>query len=335
MKAWDRLNFTLWNIKQAGTLCLESQEASMGNAPDENALVETSITKCARELIDELEKSVSDWQVKSGIYKTNPVSAKIGKKEGLSNMDRYEVLEFISDGYGHNYSRRRGWIRATKVVDNRKSTSGNSGLSEFYQIAGGNIEPGMQIHQKKSIGLDLKALYYAGKGFGYGLELDFAFGMKTNMGQVHHIKFGGLFSQYQKGFTANDEYELTDVLKLVDVRLGYGYGIRPIRYLELIPSLTLLADSYVENKDDDDTGDEQQESELVENLKFLDKTGWGISAGLDANINVFYPVKLTVGVYYDQLLFGGKTWDDVMDVLDKVGTKRSGLTFRAGLVYEF
>ncbi len=335
MKAWDRLNFTLWNIKNVGTLCLETQESSFGNSPDENALIESSITRCTSGLIDELEKSVSDWQVKSGIYKTNPVSAKIGKKEGLSNMDRYEVLEFMTDGYGHNYSRRRGWIRATKVVDNRKSTSGNSGLSEFYQIAGGNIEPGMQIHQKKSIGLDLKALYYAGKGFGYGLELDFAFGMKTNMGQVHHIKFGGLFSQYQKGFTANDEYELTDVLKLVDIRFGYGYGIRPIRYLELIPSLTLLADSYVENKDDDDTGDEQQESELVENLKFLDKTGWGISAGLDANINVFYPVKLTVGVYYDQLLFGGKTWDDVMDVLDKVGTKRSGLTFRAGLVYEF
>ena len=119
MKAWDRLDFTLWNIKNVGTLCLESQEASMGNAPDENALVENSITKCARELIDELEKSGSDWQVKSGIYKTNPVSAKIGKKEGLSNMDRYEVLEFISDGYGHNYSRRRGWIRATKVVDKR------------------------------------------------------------------------------------------------------------------------------------------------------------------------------------------------------------------------
>lgn len=266
------------------------------------------------------------------------MSAKIGKKEGLSNMDRYEVLEFISDGYGHNYSRRRGWIRATKVVDNRKSASGNSGLSEFYQIAGGNIEPGMQIHQKKSIGLDAKALYYAGKGFGYGLEVDFAFGMKTNMGQVHHIRLGGVFSQYQKGFTANDEYELTKALTMIDARMGYGYGIRPIRYVELIPGLSLLMNSYVEDKKDDSNsggGSGGQENETLEKLKFIDKTGFGISAGLDANINVFYPVKLTVGVYYDQLLFGGKTWDDVMDVLDKVGTKRSGLTFRAGLVYEF
>jgi opacity protein-like surface antigen len=96
--------------------------------------------------------------------------------------------------------------------------------------------------------------------------------------------------------------------------------------------------SYVEDKKDDSNsggGSGGQENETLEKLKFIDKTGFGISAGLDANINVFYPVKLTVGVYYDQLLFGGKTWDDVMDVLDKVGTKRSGLTFRAGLIYEF
>jgi hypothetical protein len=157
------------------------------------------------------------------------------------------------------------------------------------------------------------------------------------MGQVHHIRFGGVFSQYQKGFTANDEYELTKALTMVDVRMGYGYGIRPIRYVELIPSLSLMANSYIEDKKNDDTdnGGQQSESKLVENIKFLDKTGWGISAGLDANINVYYPVKLTVGVYYDQLLFGGKTWQDVMDVLEKVGTKRSGLTFRAGVIYEF
>lgn len=336
-KAWNSLYFTLWNVKNESCLCTGSQERQYGVVPNEEELVESVIRRCASNLIDELEKSVSDWQVRSGIYKTNPVSAKIGKKEGLKNMDRYEVLEYIADANGRTYSRRRGWIRATTINDNRSTTSGKTGLSEFYQIAGGKIEPGMQIHQKKSIGLDVKALYYGGKGFGYGMELDMAFGMKTNMGQVHHIRLGGLYSPYKKGYTANDEYELARDFNFIDVRMGYGYGIRPIRQVELIPGISLLANSYTEKKEENSsgTGGSQQTNETVETIKFLDKTGWGLSAGLDVNVNVFYPVKVTAGVYYDQLLLGGKTWQDAMDVLEKVGTKRSGLTFRAGLIYEF
>lgn len=328
LAAWEQLNFRLVAAGSTSTSCSASENISSNKKVDENALVKAAIEKCATMLIAKFEKNVHDWQVKSGIYTTYPLGVKIGMKEGLSRMDRYEVLEYVLDENGNTSPRRKGWIRATQVNDNRISSQGKTALSEFYQIAGGHLEPGMQIHQKKSLNFDIKALYYAGCGKGFGLEFDYAFGMKTKMGMVHHIRLSGVYAAYKKGFTANDEYELNQALDFVDIRMGYGYGIRPFHQLELIPAVNILANSYI---DAESSNPGQEES----TLSFLMKTGWAVEAGLEANVTIWYPVKFNAGIFYDQYLFGGVIWKQAMDVLDHLGTSRSGVNMRFGLVYEF
>ena len=321
---WDRLSFSLSLL----TIISEpvSVSASADKNPSETELRNNVVRSSGTVLIEALEKKVADWQVRSGIYGTNPVTAKIGKKEGLENMDRYEVLEYVADENGNVTTRRKGWIRATEVYDNRYAATGQGGFSRFYQIEGGKLEPGMQIHQNHSMNFDVKALYYGGSDKGFGLELDYFYGMKTNMGMVNHIRVGGAYGSYGAGFTANEEYQLTDALTFITVRMGYGYGIRPLRFVEFVPGASLIADSY---------SSPGESSENEDTATFLAKTGWGLELGVDCNVSLYYPVKLNAGVFYDQYLFGGAIWQAARDVLKQVGTSRSGLTYRVGLVYEF
>ena len=253
-------------------------------------------------------------------------------------MDRYKIIEYVSDGKSLKES-VKGYVRASEVVNNSSNARGKSSVSEFYQIAGGRLEPGMELRQKNSADINLKLVYYGGCGKLFGVEGDFMFGLKTN-GSVNHVWIGGGYGRYGKDFSANDEKSLAVAVDAIDVRMGYGYGFRPMRFLELIPGLSLLAGDLSSELDRDDTSgsgggtgtgtdDGEQASSTFKNI------GWGLEAGLTADISIWYPVKLTAGVYYDQYLFGGANWKVYKDALKEVGTSRSGLNFRAGLVYEF
>ena len=327
--AWDKLNFGLKLVGISDQFSTGQTNLGNGNNNEQPAL-DYAVSHCAPTLINYFEKHVDAWKVKSGIFAVKPIRAKIGTKEGVSRMSRFRVDEFILEEDGSVTSRRKGYVRATEVADNRTAAKGASAVSEFYQIAGGTLEPGMELVQKPSINLELKGLYYGGSRPGYGLEADIAFGLKTN-GCSHHVRIGGSFFSYKAG-TGNGEYELTVDHRVVDVRMGYGYGFRPVRWVELIPNASLLADN-IDSKLTEDVG--QNADGTQSEKSFMLKTGWGFEAGLDMNITVFYPVKLTAGAYWSQTFTGGDFWKQYNSGLEMVGIKRNGLTWRAGLVYEF
>ena len=67
----------------------------------------------------------------------------------------------------------------------------------------------------------------------------------------------------------------------------------------------------------------------------LRKMGWGLEAGVDMNLTIFYPVKINAGAFYTAPVLGGDYWRAYSEVLKNVGQNRMGFTWRAGLVYEF
>ena len=152
--------------------------------------------------------------------------------------------------------------------------------------------------------------------------------MKT-WGGCGHVRIGGTFWPYKAGSTGPVQsdgtvYQLNTDINAIAVRMGFGYGLRPIRQVEFIPTAYLLAD-FLDSKI---TEGEKQNSAFT-------KAGWGIEAGVDANITVFYPVKINVGAYYSAPLVGGALWQVYRDALKNLGQNRMGFTWRAGLVYEF
>ena len=323
-RVWDEIPFSLSfvTMMHAGSAASASPNSSdFSRTGLEQACVEYNI----QTLLTKIEKEVDAMKVKTSVYSTRPITAKIGTKEGLRRMDRYEVDEFVLNDSGTIDARRKGFIRATSINNNSFVSEGNTGLSEFYQISGGKIEPGMQLKQKKDIPLSLRLLYYEGANKAYGLEVDYLLSMKTS-GSGHHIGIGLSYCPYSQGLSYNGGTPLPYGLSAANARLGYGYGIRPIHQIEIIPSIGLLADTILKTSEESTTSDE----------KTLEDAAIALDPGVIIDWTIVYPFKLTGGVFYTVPVYSGEIWSERRDLLKHSGVERAkGLSFRLGVAFEF
>lgn len=131
--------------------------------------------------LTDIENQNQDFRVKAMVSAVHPISAKIGKKEGLKFDQRYFVFENRQRNNGTLYSKRVAVVKSMKVVDNRQVTTGETKPSTFYQIAGGKVDNyGMFLEQHNDVGLNIflgstftgltgytgRAEYYISKAFG-------------------------------------------------------------------------------------------------------------------------------------------------------------------------
>lgn len=81
------------------------------------------------------------FKVKTKVFSVGPITAKIGKKEGLRIDDRFEVFRNgIDKSTGDKFARKLGYVRVAKVADNEKVADGNSEPSKFYKAPARGIE---------------------------------------------------------------------------------------------------------------------------------------------------------------------------------------------------
>lgn len=118
-------------------------------------LLQTLAQTAQMAALTDVENKNDEFRVKAFVTGISPIAAKIGKKEGLGFDQRYFVYENREKGSGALVSKRRGVVKAMKVVDNRQVTTGETDPSLFYQIAGGKIDAyGMFMEQKNDIGMN-------------------------------------------------------------------------------------------------------------------------------------------------------------------------------------
>ncbi|MBO7433410.1 MAG: hypothetical protein J6U13_06600 [Salinivirgaceae bacterium] len=147
-------------------------------------------------LINGFENKVEQWKVRTTLYSTFPLRAKIGTKENLHVEDRYFVYEYQMDKNGQVEPTRRGVIRAKKVINNSHVADGggNDNLrqttSKFYQIAGHKLEPGMFLEQANDYGMGVSFGYAAGALSGAYLSLEGLVGQYVGLTQVKAILGG-------------------------------------------------------------------------------------------------------------------------------------------------
>lgn len=314
--AFEKIDFPITWVKIVDATSSSSINPQSRGA-DESQALQRAVTGCALAVIDKLEKQLEAWKVKTTIYKTHPILSKVGTKEGLKNMSRFEVLEYMLDEEGNVSTRRKGYVRATTIADNIIASKGHSATSQFYQIAGTKLEPGMLLKENKSANLDAKALFYGGATKGIGAEADMMFGM-SNTGACNHLRVSATLFPFKS-------IGIYSSLTAIDIRMGYGYGIRPFRQLEVIPGAYVLCD-YLTTKTSGGSESEQT---------FMRKSAWCLEPGVDMNITVFYPVKINAGAFYSIPVLKGLDWADYNEALKATGQGRTGFTWRAGLVYEF
>ncbi len=97
-------------------------------------------------------------KVKTPVFSTGPITAKIGKKEGLRIDDRFEVFENrMSEKTGEKSATRMGYVRVGKVGDNESVADGNSEVSKFYKAPARRVEKNMILKEIPETGIQVGA----------------------------------------------------------------------------------------------------------------------------------------------------------------------------------
>lgn len=311
------------------------------SAKEADGGVRAAIVEGYGETLLRLENQIPAWNVTTAIAKRNPLRAKIGTKEGVKNRMRFRAYLVKGDKNGNPYTVPKGYIRATTVADNRGMATGQSTkFTEFYQISGGKIDEGMTIKQKNDLGMGVSLGYKIGGLAPYNLTVDYLASINTKgfshygLLNVGYDVFTGSKIGDEVGKYVSPEYSslfgaLTDGgISYINFGIGYGFGIRPIRHVELMPFIMGGGD-YMMNHNDLPDDEETEDS-------FSKKIAWYGNAGLRVNFNVKYPLQLFIQADYTLLIEEGsyyKTFNDLLKGGD-LGHKNS-FGIMAGVKWTF
>ncbi len=119
IKSFEKANF--FKLKYVGSEVSRSNlQSTVFTTKSDDDLIEISTTKGFDKNIGKLQRTYEEFRVKTPLYKGNPISAKIGLKEGLENGDKFEVLEQIINEEGVTSYKRIGKIKVQrgKIWDN-------------------------------------------------------------------------------------------------------------------------------------------------------------------------------------------------------------------------
>lgn len=140
------------------------------------------------ETVFQLTRDHEDFRVKTTLNKKNPLSAKVGKKEDIKVDHRFFVFEYVynekKDDMGQ---KRRGVIRAKKVVDNRKVATGTSPMSTFYQTSGGKLEEGFLLQQRVDRGITIYGGLEIGQYAGPYVQVSYRTGNLTGIPSLYAL----------------------------------------------------------------------------------------------------------------------------------------------------
>ncbi|TRX25384.1 hypothetical protein FNW25_09315 [Flavobacterium franklandianum] len=123
----------------------------------EEELVQRATIKAVDAVIIELQKNHEEFKTKTPLYTGEPITAKIGTKEGVTNKSKFEVLEQQISENGKTSYAVVGSVKVDEnfpIWDNRfgaEEENPNSKIDRTYfkKVSGKEFYPGMLIVQKK------------------------------------------------------------------------------------------------------------------------------------------------------------------------------------------
>lgn len=277
----------------------------------------------------DFERKVEDFKVKTPLYDTKPLKAKVGKKEGLRTDSRYFALEFQMNRKGETVAKRKGVVRAKEVVDNRQVATGDTKLyTTFYQVAGRRLQPGMLLQQRRDFGFGISGGVAFGKiAGGYGkleVNLNSLASSFLDLG-VPQLKAYGLVGmqtkKYKVGGTTYDDMNFTRL------QVGLSKGYYFARVFSFVPYVGYTMETATSESWRDDNNLDDDANIGVDM----------INAGAYLSMNVTYWMQL-IGSANFYVPFG-YAYDKDRESLNTPYTDyfegRKGFSLEAGLRIEF
>lgn len=280
-----------------------------------------------------LEKLIPGWQVGVAVISVKPIKAKVGRKEGLSNGSRFRAYSYEEDRDGNLLSRKRGYLRAAAVADNRQFATGRTEPSTFYQISGvRNIEEGWILKEKKDLKVGVSANMRIGglSALSVNATLDYLIHF-SKPGSVYAIVSAGLDPLvYAQNQIFKDKEDNPVAISNFNLAVGAGYGFRAGRFIEVMPYVVVGTD-YLK-LDGDMVFEDFTDEENNKNATFF------LEPGLRASFQVIYPFSICLKGGYDLLLndIDARThYDYINRNLDPRLRHRSGVFIEVGFRYAF
>ena len=127
------------------------------NEDEPQKMVRKACQRALDENVANLQKNFEEFKIKSPLLSVEPLRSEIGKKEGITENSRFEVLEAVEDSNGHVEYKRKGVIRPIKnqIWDNRfmaaeeQADGAGLGFTTFEKVSGGDFYPGMLVREIK------------------------------------------------------------------------------------------------------------------------------------------------------------------------------------------
>jgi len=150
----DKKTFTMHYV---GAQTVQSGKTTLKGVATNGEMIRKVCTRAIDLSIAELQHRYDEFKIKTPLYSTSPITAKIGVKEGFDESSKFEVLEKEEKEDGRTSYRRVGTIKPVrgKIWDNRYLATeegfagADLGATEFAKISGGDFYPGMLIREMK------------------------------------------------------------------------------------------------------------------------------------------------------------------------------------------
>jgi len=155
-KAFEESN--IFNLVYVGSdVSWADVQSTTYSTKTDQELIERATNKAVDAVIVELQKNHDEFKTKTPLFSSEPLTAKIGMKEGLTAKSKFDVMELRMDADGNSTYVDVGTIKiddSQPIWDNRYgATDENPGSTVdrtyFKKVSGKDFYPGMLIVQKK------------------------------------------------------------------------------------------------------------------------------------------------------------------------------------------
>lgn len=145
-----------FHLDYIGSYKVTSSKTTMSGVKDQHGMIRKVCQRAIDKNIAQLQKEYEEFRVKTPLFSTTPLSAKIGLKEDVTVNSKFEVLEEVEDSEGKTHYRRVGVVKPIKdkIWDNRymaefeEENEGNTRIAtEFEVVSGSGFYPGMLLRQ--------------------------------------------------------------------------------------------------------------------------------------------------------------------------------------------
>lgn len=293
--------------------------------------------KMRNRFLRDVSRKVPEFAVRGQVVSRNPFLTNIGTDNGIKRKDRVRIYrQAMKDSV--MYSKRVSTTRVSKIEKEE---------ANLYTFAGGraSFKKGdvAVLDQDKNFAISFMP-WYQSHSFGLDFTGEKRLGLTTH-GLSTYFMFqvgAGLYEHFKDRLYAFDGPEAHYAPIIVNGGLGVGVGYHFLHALEIEPYVMAQYEALLFDSEDvgvrSSYANAGEEESLVSDM--LITSSVRVPLGLKLNINLWYPVQLTLGAEYDLNIKldnkeGGSYYRASKYFLDPLGYKRDGLKLYAGFRFNF